>query len=118
MSSDFRITRYHGDTLQLPVEINDSNGANVNLTGCTIKFGLGNELLYLCSPDDGHTTAGVTISRTDASGIFTITATAAVMAAATQQGCTYNMDMQITYADGRVETLFIGSLEIVEEITA
>lgn len=105
MMPDFTISRYHGDTLVLPVAVTDSAGDPISLVGATIKFKMGTIT---------HSTIGYSIARSDAAGTFAITLSAAIMEALTDTN--YAFAVEVVYASGIKETLFVGRLDIVEDV--
>jgi hypothetical protein len=104
------MTKFRGDTFILPVVITDSNNIPINLTGVTIKFTLA------ANPAITEATAGVIITRDDVNGKFTITVPASVMNALAAKK--YLMDVEVTYADGRKDTLFLLELTLLGDVTA
>ena len=109
MGQIVKTTKFRGDTFILPVGITNPDIAPVNLTGAVIKFTLA------ANPNISEATTGVTITRDDPNGKFTITIPASVMNALTAKK--YLMDVEITYTDGRKDTLFALELLLLEDVT-
>lgn len=103
------LERYHGDSLVLPVSVKDDDGNPINLTDATIRF-------TIDSPTPiTDQSPGYSISRVDLYGVFTIAISADKMA--TLAPGSYRFDVELTYASGVRETLFVGILAILEDVT-
>jgi len=102
---DFTISRYHGDTLVLPVALTDSSDVAVSLVDAIINFKMGSLT---------QSSSGYSISRSDAAGTFIITISAAAMEALTEDK--YTLEVEVTYSSGIKETLFVGRLVLKEDV--
>jgi len=110
---DFSIERYHGNSLVLPVglttpqvsELGAITYVPLSIVGAAIRFKLG-EITEL---SDGYS-----ITRNDLAGNFTIIISATLMA--TLVNTVYYFAVEITYASGIRETLFVGKLTLKDNV--
>ena len=103
------LSKFRGDTLELPITITDNNDVPINLIGATIKFTLASV------PAITEATEGVVITRDDINGKFTITVPDTVMN--TLSAKKYIMDVEVKYATGRKDTLFVLELNLLGDVT-
>lgn len=104
MPTDFEHKIRHGDTFQFLVETEEED-VEIDLTGATIKFKLG---------PISESSNGYDIDRDDTHGKFIITLSAALMETLT--GSKYDFGVEVTYLNGFKETLFIGTLILLEDV--
>ena len=117
--SDCVITRYHGDTWELPVAVKTALGVAINLTGATLVFRLETKSttvpdFYFANPISVLNTVGISIVRQDALGTFTLTLTNTLMATL-DEDTQYQWDITSTNAAGVVLTLVVGTYSIEEK---
>jgi len=104
MTIKFR--RYRGDTFRFDVAVQEDDGAARDLTDATIRFSLGSYT---------EDTEGVLIERNDLDGKFTVTISYELMENLTEE--TYQFDVELTYANGFRETLFVAILILSDDVT-
>ena len=118
--SDCVITRYHGDTWELPVAVTDSTGVAISLVGCELVFRLETKSttvadFYFADPVTvTPNTVGISIVRQDLLGTFTLTLTDTLMATLAID-TQYQWDITMTDAVGVVLTLVVGTFSIEEK---
>jgi hypothetical protein len=104
MALKFR--RYRGDTFRFDVAVQEDDGSARDLTEATIRFSLG---------PYNQDTEGVLIERNDLEGKFSVTVSYVLMENLTEE--TYQFDVELTYANGFRETLFVATLILSDDIT-
>ena len=100
------IIEYSKDTFTLPIEVTDPAGVPINFTGVTIQFTLA---LQGGVPITEGTT-GVTITK-DSIGNIVIEMTASLMR--TIVPGFYPYEVRVIYADGKEDTLFEDTLQLL-----
>lgn len=100
-----------GDTLHLEILWTDSEGAPVDMTGCSARMQL------RVTP-----TSAVVLDLSTENGRIALAAGAITLDvdAATMQGLTCeagSFDLQVTYADGRVATILGGKFRVIPDVT-
>lgn len=108
-----KITLFHGDTFVLPITMTDSDGTAIDLSGATIKMTIETDSAITIT----ESTAGVTTTREDTLGKFTIVVSDTLMGTNFTAGNTYKFDIELTYSSLIKETLFVGYLRIKDDIT-
>lgn len=103
--ADFKLIRYRGDTLVLPVSLTDSHGQPVDLSGAAIKFKLGTIT---------ELSEGYEIFRNDTAGEFCIMISSSLMGSLVDSE--YLFAAEVVYPSGVKETLFVGRLILKEDV--
>ncbi len=107
MTLPLAFTRFQGDSFRLPIAIKEDDGVTpVDISGCSVRFTLGTIT---------QSTAGVTVTVNGPNGTILIDVPYGVMATLT--GKDYKFDVEVTYADGFRETLFVATLTLEEDVT-
>jgi hypothetical protein len=93
------------NNLDLNVTVKDDTGTPMTLAGATIAFKVGAIT---------QATSGVTITNGGAAGTIRVQVTAAAMAALTSDR--YDLELRVTWASGKVETLFVANLQLKDVV--
>jgi hypothetical protein len=118
--SDCVITRYHGDTWELPVAVTDALGVAIPLTGGTLIFRLETKSttvadFYFADPITvTPNTVGISIVRQDVLGTFTLTLTDTLMSTLSID-TQYQWDITLIDSLGVVLTLVVGTFSVEEK---
>jgi hypothetical protein len=91
---------FQGESLELPIVLEDDDGNPINISGASVRFSIGGEIMEV--------TPGVAVSVDGPNGMITITVPDTVMA--TMAEGSYRVGVVIVYANGMQETLFQGNL--------
>jgi hypothetical protein len=99
---------YHGNSFNYTFEMLEEDGVTpISLVGCTVRFWIGTTIL--------ESTSGVVItpSPLDTTGHVHVLVSNTLMAGLTE--FEYPVSLEITYADGVVETVYSGILSIKDD---
>jgi hypothetical protein len=91
---------FQGESLELPIVLEDDDGSPINISGASVRFSIGGEII--------ETTAGVSVSVDGPNGATTIIVPDAVIGTLSEGS--HKIGVEIVYANGMQETLFQGNL--------
>jgi len=108
------LSQYRGNTLSRNILLLQQDGITpFDITGCTVKFSISPSLTEAALITEE--TAGVTIAVNGPGGSITLAVPASIMSAL--KNASYLFDVQVTFADGTVQTLFLATLQLEDVLT-
>ena len=106
------ITRYRGDTIADRLLVQDANGVVVNITGYSFLLTVSKDKEPASAANQLFQVAGVLTNALDGKVEFSPTAEQA-----DQTPGKYYYDVQMTNADGKIQTILFGRYTIRQDVT-